>query len=167
MFIQLTDVDYNKQSFHIPLNIMNYDLQCCGVMADYHFKQQFHSSMKDADYSTSCLTQFIEAVPMFPVCRQCSSVVSQRSSLPLLPIFQVHKQLVILGLHLKRKIHHCCCSIQPLFPSWSTLKTSPLPYLSIINVVNMWGTDALGQSVVAGVGKVVAGVTFTCWWVSI
>lgn len=31
----------------------------------------------------------------------------------------------------------------------------------------MWGADALGQGMVAGVGEVVAGMGFTCRWMSI
>lgn len=39
--------------------------------------------------------------------------------------------------------------------------------LCIWTIVKMRGAYTLGQSMVAGVGEVVAGVTFTGWWVSI
>lgn len=80
--------------------------------------------------------QFTEAVALFPVCRQCASVINQRCPFSMIHILQVHKQLIAFNL-------------------------------SIWTIVNMWGADALGESMVAGVREVVAGVGLTCWWVSI
>lgn len=49
------------------------------------------------------LTEFIEAAALFPVSRQCSSVLHQRRPFSLLHILQVHKQLVVLCLGYQKK----------------------------------------------------------------
>lgn len=65
---------------------------------------------------------------MFPVRRQSSCAVYYRASLSRSHIFQVHKQLIVLGL----------CDGHP------------------VPVVDVRGRGTLGKCVVAGVGEVMA-----------
>lgn len=75
--------------------------------------------------------KFIEAVSLFPVCRQGPSVI-YNVALSLLHIVYAHKELAVFTL-------------------------------SIWSAADQRRADALGQSVVAWVGEIVTGVSFTRW----